>query len=156
MDLVVAANYQGWVRPIQVFILAFVFLFFFRVIRAIMVESRPPIRDKRQERSTASAAAKKTWLYLTVLEPEDAAGERFPLSGALTVGRSSTCDVNLAYDQFASTKHATFSRNGDTVTVEDHGSTNGVWIDGERIDGPTRVKKGDRVQIGETIFEVTK
>ena len=45
MDLVVAANYQGWIRPIQVFILAFVFLFFFRVIRAIMVESRPPIRD---------------------------------------------------------------------------------------------------------------
>ena len=76
MDLVVAANYQGWIRPIQVFILAFVFLFFFRVIRAIMVESRPPIRDKRQERSTASAAAKKTWLYLTVLEPLQVSGSR--------------------------------------------------------------------------------
>jgi hypothetical protein len=158
VDLVVAANYQGWIRPIQVFILGFVFLFFIRVVRAIMVESKAPAKEKREDRAAAAAAAaaRRSWLYLSVVEPAAAAGERFPLSSTLTVGRSDACDVNLAFDQFASTNHATFERKGDQVVVVDHGSTNGVWIDGERIAGPTRVKRGDRVQIGETIFEVTR
>lgn len=157
MDLVVAANYQGWIRPIQVFIVAFIFLFFLRVVRAIMVESKPTKAERRRDdRAAAAAAARRSWLYLSVVEPETAAGERFPLSSSLTVGRSNACDVNLAFDQFASTHHATFERRGEQVIVSDHGSTNGVWIDGERIAGPTRVKRGDRVQIGETIFEVTR
>ena len=151
-----AANYAGWVRPRQVFIIAFVFLFFLRVIRAILVEAKPPIREKKQPRVQAATTSKRQWLYLTVKAPEDAAGERFPLNGPLTIGRSAECDVNLTYDQFASVRHAQITISGDTITVEDLGSRNGVWVDDERIEQPTRVKRGDRIQVGETIFEVTR
>ena len=152
----IATNYNGWIRPIQVFILLFVFIFFLRVIRAILVEAKPPIREKKQGRVAATSGTKKQWLYLTVKEPEDAAGERFPLNGPLTIGRSAECDVNLAYDQFASVKHAQLSRSGDTVVIDDLGSTNGVWVNDERIEGSTKVKRGDRIQVGETIFEVSR
>ena len=152
----VAANYAGWVRPIQVFIMAFVFLFFLRVIRAILVEAKPPIREKKQAKVQAAPTTRRQWLYLTVKAPEDAAGERFPLNGPLTIGRSAECDVNLAYDQFASVRHAQISVANDTITIEDLGSRNGVWVDDERIEVPTRVKRGDRIQVGETIFEVTR
>jgi len=153
---VVAANYAGWVRPIQVFIMVFVFLFFLRVIRAILIEAKPPIREKKQAKAQAAATTRRQWLYLTVKAPEDAAGERFPLNGPLTIGRSVECDVNLAYDQFASVRHAHITINSDTITIEDLGSRNGVWVDDERIEVPTRVKRGDRIQVGETIFEVTR
>ena len=156
MNAIVAANYAGWVRPIQVFIMLFVFLFFLRVIRAILVEAKPPIREKKQARPASAATQKRQWLYLTVKAPEDAAGERFPLNGPLTIGRSVECDVNLTYDQFASVRHAQVEVKGDTVTIEDLGSRNGVWVDDERIDEPTKVKRGDRIQVGETIFEVTR
>jgi pSer/pThr/pTyr-binding forkhead associated (FHA) protein len=152
----VAANYAGWVRPIQVFIMAFVFLFFLRVIRAILIEAKPPIREKKQAKVQAASTTKRQWLYLTVKAPEDAAGERFPLNGPLIIGRSAECDVNLAYDQFASVRHAQITLNSDSITIEDLGSRNGVWVDDERIERPTRVKRGDRIQVGETIFEVTR
>jgi hypothetical protein len=151
-----AANYSGWIRPIQVFIVAFVFLFFLRVIRAILVEAKPPIREKKQARSQSGSATRRQWLYLSVKAPEDAAGERFPLNGPLTIGRSVECDVNLAYDQFASVRHAQITIDNGAITIEDLGSRNGVWVDDERIEQPTRVKRGDRIQVGETIFEVTR
>ena len=152
-------NYQEFVRPIQVFVIALIFLFFLRVARSAIVESRAPIREKKQAKERAAPKAKRSgvrWLYLEVKAPEDAAGERFAITGELTVGRSPSCDVNLSYDQFASTNHARFVRHDDEVVVEDLGSTNGVWLDEERIEAPTVIRKGDKIQIGETVFEVTR
>lgn len=159
--VLVATNYQEFVRPIQVLVIAVIFVFFLRVIRAVMVESRPPVREKRQRADRAAAKQQKRqaakWLYLEIKFPEDAAGERFPIAGELTVGRSATCDINLGYDQYASTKHARFYRTEtDESVVEDLGSTNGVWVEEKRIVAPTVLRRGDKVQIGETQFVVTK
>jgi pSer/pThr/pTyr-binding forkhead associated (FHA) protein len=37
--------------------------------------------------------------------------------------------------------------------IEDLGSTNGTYLNGKRLATPERVAKGDRVQIGNTVFE---
>ena len=37
--------------------------------------------------------------------------------------------------------------------IEDLGSTNGTYLNGKRVAAPERVAKGDRVQIGNTVFE---
>ena len=93
--------------------------------------------------------------FLRVLEPGDLAGRTFPLSsGAVTVGRSSGSDVALAADSFVSARHARVYLEGREVWVEDLGSTNGTYVNSARIDGPVRLRPGDRVQFGRTVLEV--
>jgi len=157
VDGLLATNYQEFVRPLQLFAIIIILLFFLRVARAAIVESKAPIREKKAKREKRQPKVKAPkWLYLEVKAPEDAAGERFPITTELTVGRSASCDVNLGYDQYASTRHARFFRQDDDLIVEDLGSTNGVWIDDERIEAPTVIRRGDAIRIGETLFEVTR
>jgi len=62
--------------------------------------------------------------------------------------------VVLADDTFVSQVHArVFERDGRTW-VEDLGSRNGTFVNGKRIDAPTRLRRGDQVQFGQTVAEV--
>jgi ABC-type multidrug transport system ATPase subunit/predicted component of type VI protein secretion system len=67
----------------------------------------------------------------------------------VVVGRSTECAIRLDGLQI-SNRHARLVKQGGTVTVEDNGSTNGVYINGERLTArkPTPVKPDDIVQIG--------
>jgi len=40
--------------------------------------------------------------------------------------------------------------------LEDLGSTNGTWVNDERLDNPVRLRRGDRVKVGSTILEVAR
>jgi predicted component of type VI protein secretion system len=72
-------------------------------------------------------------------------------TGAVVVGRSSSCHVVLD-DGLVSRRHAQFVVGAKTVIVEDFGSVNGVYLNGERISGPRNLRDGDRVQIGKQDF----
>ena len=52
--------------------------------------------------------------------------------------------------------HARIRRTGDTIEVEDLGSRNGTYVNGERIDGPVRLRRNDRVQFGQTVCDVQR
>jgi hypothetical protein len=71
-------------------------------------------------------------------------------SAALLLGRGSTNDVNLARDEYASTKHARVEPRRDGVWVEDVGSTNGTYLNGIRLSRARKLAAGDIVRIGET------
>ena len=71
--------------------------------------------------------------------------------GAVVVGRSSACHVVLD-DGLVSRRHAQFVVNGKLAAVEDFGSVNGVYLNGERISGQRTLRDGDRVQIGKQDF----
>lgn len=68
---------------------------------------------------------------------------------ALTVGRSSECDITLA-DHRASRHHADVRWNGRQWEVVDRGSTNGTYVNGVQVRQPHELQPGDRVTIGET------
>ena len=72
-------------------------------------------------------------------------------NGAVLVGRSSTCHIVLD-DGLVSRRHAQFVVSGKTAAVEDFGSVNGVYLNGERISGQRALRDGDRVQIGKQDF----
>ena len=72
-------------------------------------------------------------------------------SGAVVVGRSSTCHIVLD-DGLVSRRHAQFVVNAKTAAIEDFGSVNGVYLNGERISGQRGLRDGDRVQIGKQDF----
>lgn len=71
--------------------------------------------------------------------------------GAVVVGRSSNCHVVLD-DGLVSRRHAQFVVNSKLAAVEDFGSVNGVYVNGERIAGHRALRDGDRVQIGKQDF----
>lgn len=151
--LVAQTNYQAIIRPLQWFVVILVFLFFLRVVRAVWVETRPGGRRKERRGSSGRRA-----LTLEILEPADRSGERFTGQAGreLTIGRSLMCDIAIPDDVYASTVHAKVTSDGTTLSVEDLHSTNGTYVNTERVVVPTRLGRGDLVQIGGTIFEVAR
>jgi len=80
-------------------------------------------------------------------------GSAYPIGTELTLGRAPTCSIGLPDDTFASQLHAhVFVREGG-VWVEDLGSTNGTFVNGGRVTSPVPLTQGDRLQVGNTIFE---
>ena len=69
---------------------------------------------------------------------------------ALTVGRSADNVAALDGDDFASAHHARVERQRDGIWLIDLNSTNGTWVNGERMDGRRKLQDGDVVRIGET------
>jgi hypothetical protein len=92
----------------------------------------------------------KAWL---VLQEGPGAGHSYPLDpfkkAALSVGRSSDCDIALA-DQRASRHHGDIRWNGRYWEIVDRGSTNGTYVNGMQVHGPYDLRVGDRITIGET------
>ncbi len=84
-----------------------------------------------------------------VLHIESPEGERtVTLDEELTIGRTPHSSVVLA-DTGLSRRNTTFFREGDEVLVVDEGSTNGTFLNGERLSGgPRTVKDGDLITIG--------
>ena len=68
----------------------------------------------------------------------------------VTVGRGDDHDVSIDGDEFASTNHARFEPRRDGIWLHDLGSTNGTFVNGERIDAPRRLNGGDIVSVGGT------
>lgn len=81
-------------------------------------------------------------------------GGEFPLVPEKTVfvGRSSDLDMVLVEDM-VSRKHAGIHVQGEQVWIEDLGSTNGTFVNGEKIKR-ARLKEGDRVLIGTSILKL--
>jgi predicted component of type VI protein secretion system len=67
--------------------------------------------------------------------------------GEFAVGRNASCQLSLD-DPLVSRRHALLVVSGDTVTVRDLGSRNGVLVNGEKIEGTVTVGDGDRILIG--------
>lgn len=81
-------------------------------------------------------------------------GTTVPLSSsAVLIGRGSACTLALT-DDYASTRHARVFPHHGGWWVEDLGSTNGTYVDGERIDSPRELRPGTSVRIGQTVLEL--
>jgi hypothetical protein len=65
------------------------------------------------------------------------------------IGRSRDCDIVLG-DHNVSRRHAEIRPTGDGWAVNDLGSTNGVLLDGRRINGTAALRGGDRIELGTT------
>jgi pSer/pThr/pTyr-binding forkhead associated (FHA) protein len=141
--------------------LALLYLFFVRVVRAVWAEVTPPPpvaaapaaapRTARRERPTTKRAV----AHLRVVEPAAQRGRTYDVADELTIGRAAGCQIPLD-DSYASQLHArVFRRNGDLL-VEDLGSTNGTFLNRKKVESAVPIRKGDRLQVGKTVLELTK
>jgi pSer/pThr/pTyr-binding forkhead associated (FHA) protein len=81
------------------------------------------------------------------------AGRMVALGMGVTVGRGRDADLVLA-DELVSRRHARLTPSGAGAVVEDLGSRNGTFVNGEGIHGPSRLEPGDQLQLGVTLVEL--
>lgn len=144
--------------------LALLYLFFFRVIRAVWAEVAIPQVAAGPGPAQGAAPRRPSPMgrqrgdgrssHLTVVEPASMRGRTYDLGEELTVGRAAGCQITLD-DNYVSQLHARiFSRDG-TLFVEDLGSTNGTYLNTRKVSSPVAMKRGDQLKIGSTVMEVT-
>jgi len=145
---------------LKIFLLLLIYLFFLRVLRAVWAEVNPPkvverpAKPKRERAVRRPGRRPSTGPALRLVAPEELKGRSFPLGEEVTVGRAAGCQVTID-DTYASQLHArVFLRDGQ-VYVEDLGSTNGTYLNRRKVTGPMVVQRGDKLQIGNTVLELT-
>ncbi len=145
-------------------LLALLYVFLMRVVWIVARELRgsaamvaPPLVPAAAPAPSPSGRTSKRGDWrLAVVTPETERGRSYAIEGDATIGRGGGCAVALTFDTFVSQVHArAFDRDG-TLWVEDAGSTNGTLVNGKRISQPTKLRKGDRVQVGETVLEAQR
>jgi len=82
-------------------------------------------------------------------------GGEFPLrmNREIIIGRSSDLDMVLVEDM-VSRRHAKITSTEADVFIQDMGSTNGTFVNGEKIAGRARLSEGDRILVGTSIIKV--
>jgi len=148
-------------------LLALLYLFMLRVIRAVWVETRQPAPSSQLQEPGSPLSYEATHAHsafkappgpekLVGLSPAGVKDREFPLGAELTVGRAPGCAVLLDGDSFVSQLHARVFRRDGGLFVEDLGSTNGTFLNGVKVTAPVSIAKGDKIQFGKSVLEVRK
>ena len=90
---------------------------------------------------------------LVVVEPTDQAGTLHVVNDELTIGRAAGCEITLD-DTYISQLHARLFKSESGLVVEDLGSTNGTYLNRQRVTAPVVVSPGDRIQVGSIVMEL--
>jgi hypothetical protein len=159
---------------LKLIFLGLLYLFFLRVLRAVWIELREPrtvqvaggappppapaapVRAPRGRRRGGDASSRGRADNLVVVEPEARRGTTFQLGDELTVGRALGCGVALPDDTFVSQLHARVFRRDGALFVEDLGSTNGTYLNNRQVSTALQVRRGDRLQFGKTVLELSR
>lgn len=72
----------------------------------------------------------------------------------IVIGRHPSCDVVLTDSRKVSRKHCCVAVVDNRVVVRDLGSMNGVWVNGRRIAKQAVLKFGDKLAVGDVVFEL--
>jgi hypothetical protein len=127
-----------WV--VRLLFLGLLYLFLFRIARALVGDLRAAAREPGAELGRLVVVASPAG------EPEE--GTSLALDAIATIGR----DVNNAVvveDQFVSAEHAILTFRGRAWYLEDLESTNGTFVNGAPVEGVTPLGFGDVIQIGQ-------
>lgn len=124
-----------------------------RRLEADVLQQSPALDWSAPEQTAASAAQGGAIAYLVY---DDAGGRErsYMLDGRsspITVGRDSPADVWLSWDHRVSRKHAQLECEGDAWLLVDEGiSSNGSFVNDERINGRRELRHGDELRFGST------
>lgn len=162
-------------------LLGLVYLFFARVLWAVWSEVKTPkarpvqqvaaapqpaheaattpqARPAAQAETPTSRAKPKKGrggraARLVVLEPRHRRGMAVAIDGEITLGRDEQCTISITDDSYVSTLHLRIYDYEGQPMVEDLGSTNGTFHNGNKLRGSKLLQPGDRIQVGTTVIE---
>lgn len=137
-----------WINLIKVAFVAGLYLFLWRVARAIGSH----LRDAPSKQTATAMSSVPTALVVAIASPDASQSRHIEVRAPLVVGRGAV-DIVID-DPFASDRHLRLSPDGGHLVVEDLGSTNGTMVNEALIHGRTALKRGDTVRVGTTTLEV--
>lgn len=112
-----------------------------------------PVQTGRRGARAAAKAQRGRARQLVVVEPKQRRGLTIPLDGEITVGRDGNCVISITDDTYVSQLHLRFYDYEGQPMVEDLGSTNGTFHNGNKLTGSKLIHPGDRIQVGTTVIE---
>lgn len=134
-------------------------LFCGNIIRTDLFGRRVPVADATAPPAPVAAPSPrqrrtKTKLPSTLrITQGKQQGLTMELGEALKIGRATDCQLILD-DDYVSTRHARIFRTDRGYQVEDLGSTNGTYLNNERISSPVPFTPNDTLRIGRTLLVV--
>jgi hypothetical protein len=133
--------------------IAVLYLFLLWVARSALRDLSRPAGERPRTAEEAQAARPVASDSVLVVQGGGGlrAGAAFQLDGGITIGRSPQMDIQID-DPFASGRHARIYERGGFFYVEDMGSTNGTFLNGERLGSEELLRAEDRIRIGDTEF----
>lgn len=141
--------------------LALVYFFVFRAIRSVALEvmGRSPRRGGKTAEVSAPARAPrgrgKPPTEVVVKREDGRKAGTHKLKEQLQVGRAEACHVRID-DRYSSQFHARLYPKNGAWYVEDLGSTNGTYLNRQRVQGPAELHAGDVIRIGKTTLELRR
>ena len=162
MQVLASTTVAEVLLALKIGFLVLLYLFVWRVIRAAGKERQVPHEDSMILTPAAAAeaglglaapgaAVRRAVRLVVQRSPSLGAGAEFPVDSApLTIGRGGQNDLVLEGDEFASARHVRLEARRDGVWVQDLESTNGTYVNGERVAGALLLRPGDVLRVGET------
>ncbi len=130
--------------------LLFLLLYFvYKAIRFMKDDSREAIEDIYVESQTTPDEA-----VLTVVEAADSSmmGRRFAFGQSISIGRGQDNDI-VIQDGYVSHSHAVIELLNNLYVIQDLGSVNRTYVNGQEISGRQYLQTGDTISIGTVTFQ---
>ena len=139
---------------------ALLFLFIWRsmrwVVRGLSVADSPAAAERGGRRGREPIPTLPPGpSTLLVQGTGDAKPRTVRLAATMTVGRAPECELRLD-DTYASSQHARLFAKNDAWFVEDLGSTNGTFVNDQKLAAPAMLQPGDKVRVGQTVMELRR
>lgn len=133
---------------LKIIFLILLYLFLFSLIKRIGSDLD---EDQLFRPKMADGQAKEPRLVVLDSQFLDT-GRIFEISGELSIGRDDSSDIGIM-DDFVSKEHALIYSQNNAFYLDDLESANGTFLNGERLWGARRLRIGDKIQLGRTLFE---
>jgi len=127
---------------------------FGRRVPAESLPLAPPVPAPRKPSRREQRAARQMPTTLRITQGKQA-GLTMALGESLKIGRSSDCQLILD-DDYVSTRHARIAQTPTGYVEEDQGSTNGTYLNNERLSTPAPFTPNDTLRIGRTLLVVER
>jgi pSer/pThr/pTyr-binding forkhead associated (FHA) protein len=139
-------------------LLVLLYFFVFRAIRSVASD----LGTRRQASPTevrpagpAPSRGRRGPSAVLVHGPDGQKPSTVRLAGATDVGRAESCTITVD-DTYVSQHHARFFERDGAWYIEDLGSTNGTYLNDQRVTQAAEVQAGDVVRLGKTVLELRR
>jgi pSer/pThr/pTyr-binding forkhead associated (FHA) protein len=140
---------------LKVALLALLYLFIWRAVRAVVRDVAPKERTPRTPAKTSPRKRRGAPTKVVLLSARGGRVSTHRLSGTVEIGRAASCAIRPE-DTYISQEHARISNRNGSWVLEDLGSTNGTYLNQRRITVPTEISAGDQIRVGKTVLEVRR
>ncbi len=135
-------------------LLALLYLFIWRSFRRVAKDLRVAGPSRAGAAAPSGKGAPQASTVL-VHPPDGGRARTFKLAASMLIGRAAECEIRID-DTYASQQHARLFGKSGTWYVEDLGSTNGTFVNEQRLAAPAIVQPGDKIRVGTTAMELRR